>query len=72
MAGTVAAAGAAGLAGAEARQTVRSARLVGRSDRLAKWAADAALTPASAGQADFLRLRMHSIQLTKCNSSPSG
>src|SRR5687768_15192679 len=43
-----------------------------RRARLARWAALAELTPASAGQCGGLRLRMHSIQLVRCSSSPSG
>ena len=43
-----------------------------RRARFAKCAAEAALTPASAGQAGVFRLRTHSIQLARCRSSPSG
>ena len=43
-----------------------------RSDRFAKCAADAELTPASTGHRGCFRLRMHSIQFVKCNNSPSG
>ena len=43
-----------------------------RNEILAKWAAVAALTPASAGQLGLVPERMASIQLTRCRVSASG
>ena len=43
-----------------------------RRARLERWAADAELTPASAGAVGVLRLRMHSTQFVRWTSSPSG
>jgi len=39
---------------------------------LPKWAAEAALTPTSAGAFGVFRLRTHSSQLLRWSNSPSG
>ena len=43
-----------------------------RSDRFARCAAAAAVTPASAGQLGFRRARTAATQSVRCSSSPSG